>query len=110
MNKTALPDYAAEIDALLKRFGVETSAYRDGTLTVRTPLTGTEIGRVRQVEPSAVVAVVGKADAAFEAWRKVPGPQRGELVRLFGEELRSAKTELGRLVTLEVGKIVSEGL
>ena len=50
------------------------------------------------------------AHAAFLAWRKVPAPRRGELVRLLGEELRAAKADLGRLVTLEAGKIVSEGL
>src|SRR5207253_8978956 len=42
-------------------------------------------------------------------WRKVPAPRRGELVRLFADELRAAKAELGRLITIEVGKIVSEG-
>ena len=50
------------------------------------------------------------AHEAFLAWRLVPGPKRGELVRLLGEELRAAKAELGRLVTLEAGKIPSEGL
>ncbi len=48
--------------------------------------------------------------AAFKAWRDVPAPKRGELVRLFGEELRANKDALGRLVTLEAGKILQEGL
>ena len=47
---------------------------------------------------------------AFKAWRMVPAPKRGEFVRLLGEELRAAKDDLGRLVTLEAGKITSEGL
>ena len=47
---------------------------------------------------------------AFHAWREVPAPRRGELVRLFGEELRANKEALGRLVTLENGKILQEGL
>ena len=47
---------------------------------------------------------------AFKAWRNVPAPRRGELVRLFGEELRANKDALGRLVTLEAGKILQEGL
>jgi aldehyde dehydrogenase (NAD+) len=51
-----------------------------------------------------------RAHAAFLAWREVPAPRRGELVRLLGEELRAAKADLGRLVTLEAGKVVSEGL
>ena len=44
------------------------------------------------------------------AWREVPAPRRGELVRLLGEELRASKEALGAVVTLEAGKIVSEGL
>ncbi len=47
---------------------------------------------------------------AFHAWRDIPAPRRGELVRLFGEELRANKELLGRLVTLEAGKILQEGL
>ncbi|MFJ5489614.1 aldehyde dehydrogenase family protein, partial [Hansschlegelia beijingensis] len=48
--------------------------------------------------------------AAFPVWRDTPAPVRGELVRLFGEELRAHKAALGRLVTIECGKILSEGL
>ena len=111
MNKPVFSStYAGDVAAILEGFGVSPAAYTDGTLTVRTPLTGAVIGKVQETAPAGVAAVVGRADVAFGAWRKVPGPQRGELVRLFGEELRAAKTELGRLVTLEVGKIVSEGL
>ena len=55
-------------------------------------------------------AAVGRAHAAFLDWRHVPAPKRGELVRLFGEELRKSKAELGRLVTIEAGKITAEGL
>ena len=54
--------------------------------------------------------VVGRATQAFNAWRTVPAPRRGEFVRVLAEELRAAKDDLGRLVTLETGKIVSEGL
>lgn len=50
------------------------------------------------------------ADAAFQIWRAVPAPKRGELVRLFAEELRVRKTALGRLVAIESGKILQEGL
>jgi len=54
--------------------------------------------------------MIERANAAFRIWRDVPAPRRGELVRLFGEELRAAKKELGALVTLESGKILQEGL
>jgi aldehyde dehydrogenase (NAD+) len=55
-------------------------------------------------------AIITRSQEAFKAWRTVPAPRRGELVRLLGEELRAAKAELGALVTLEAGKITSEGL
>ena len=63
-------------------------------------------------EPGAAEAkqAIGRADAAFRQWRSVPAPRRGELVRLLAEELRAGKAALGRLVTLEVGKVESEGL
>jgi aldehyde dehydrogenase (NAD+) len=57
-----------------------------------------------------VAAKIGAAQAAFLVWRNVPAPKRGELVRLFGEELRAHKATLGQLVTIEAGKIVQEGL
>ncbi|MCB2100477.1 MAG: aldehyde dehydrogenase family protein, partial [Rhodobacterales bacterium] len=59
---------------------------------------------------AAVAAAVARAKAAQAVWRDVPAPVRGELVRLLGEELRAHKEALGRLVTLEAGKILSEGL
>ncbi|MEO6432824.1 MAG: aldehyde dehydrogenase family protein [Sphingomicrobium sp.] len=78
-----------------------------GDLASFSPIDGSEIGRVATGDPSAAVA---RAQAAFAQWRIVPAPRRGELVRLLGEELRTAKEPLARLVTLEAGKIVSEGL
>ena len=74
------------------------------------PITGEVIAKVAFSDAAAASAAIGRAQTASLAWRKVPAPRRGELVRLFGEELRAAKTALGRLVTLEVGKITSEGL
>jgi len=53
--------------------------------------------------------VLAKASATFERWRMLPAPQRGEIVRQIGEELRAAKDELGKLVSLEAGKILAEG-
>ena len=53
---------------------------------------------------------MARAEEAFRAWRLVPAARRGELIRLFGEELRAHKDELGRLVSIEAGKIVQEGL
>ena len=75
---------------------------------MRSPITGEAIAEV-PAAPSADAAIA-RADAAFRAWRTTPAPKRGELIRLFGEELRAAKADLGRLVSIEVGKSTSEGL
>lgn len=81
-----------------------------GDLKVFTPIDGSEIASVSCHEVSDVSNMVENATNAFQEWRAVPAPVRGELVRLLGEELRNAKDDLGALVTLECGKIVSEGL
>ena len=64
----------------------------------------------QRTDAAGTDAAVARASAAFERWRDVPAPRRGELVRLLGEELRSEKEALGALVTLETGKIAQEGL
>jgi aldehyde dehydrogenase (NAD+) len=96
--------------AALDRLGVSQTEAGEGDLVVRSPVDGAEIGRVRMAAPAEVAAAVGRAQTAFEAWRQVPAPRRGELVRLLGEELRGAKDDLGLLVSLESGKVLSEGL
>jgi L-aminoadipate-semialdehyde dehydrogenase len=100
----------AEAAALLERLGVDAAQVTDGDLAVRTPITGEQIGAVARTDAAGADAAVARAVAAFETWRAVPAPQRGELVRLLGEELRREKEALGGLVTLEVGKISQEGL
>lgn len=101
---------AAEADAILSKLGVEKSAYQGGTLTVRSPISGLEIGKLPEISAADTTATLDAAHEAFLEWRQVPAPKRGELIRLLGEELRAAKADLGRLVSIEVGKITSEGL
>jgi aldehyde dehydrogenase (NAD+) len=96
--------------AILSQLGVGESAWSRDGIPVFSPITGELITRVRTARPQDVDVAVGRAAEAFEAWRQVPPPRRGEFVRILGEELRAAKDDLGRLVTLEAGKIVSEGL
>jgi aldehyde dehydrogenase (NAD+) len=79
-------------------------------LTSISPIDGTVLGSVETADAAAVEAAVARAQEAFLIWRLVPPPRRGELVRLFGEVLREEKDELGRLVSRECGKILSEGL
>ncbi|MGH7016452.1 MAG: aldehyde dehydrogenase family protein, partial [Caulobacteraceae bacterium] len=102
------PAIAREAAEVLARLGVAPSALQ-GKLEATSPITGEVIAHLAEADPGQVAAAVGRAKDAFLVWRKVPAPRRGELVRLFGETLREAKADLGRLVTLEVGKTVSEG-
>ncbi|PGH55287.1 aldehyde dehydrogenase family protein [Azospirillum palustre] len=92
---------------ILSRFGLTSSG---AGLTARSPVDGATLATVAETAPSQVSDIVANAARAFEAWRSVPAPRRGELVRLLGEELRAAKEDLGRLVSLEAGKIYQEGL
>ncbi len=78
-------------------------------LEVHTPIDGSRIATVRQVTEEEYDRIVARAHEAFLKWRRVPAPKRGDVVRLIGDRLRRHKADLGRLVTLEMGKIVSEG-
>ena len=106
MEMTALE---TEVRTLLERVGVREAAYSEGELEVRSPLTGQVIARVVKTSARAAEETIAAAQAAFLAWRGVPAPRRGELVRLLGEELRAEIETLGRLVTIESGKLLSEG-
>ena len=97
-------------DEILRAAGLTQGELTGGTLSVHSPIDGAEVARIRETDAAQMPAVIAKAQDAFRAWRQVPAPRRGELVRLLGEELRAAKDELGALVTLEAGKITSEGL
>ncbi|MGH1353592.1 MAG: L-piperidine-6-carboxylate dehydrogenase [Thalassovita sp.] len=81
-----------------------------GTLTVTSPIDGAKVAQVTETSVSDMDAMIASSKAAFKEWRQLPAPRRGELVRLLGEELRAAKEELAAVVTLEAGKITSEGL
>jgi hypothetical protein len=106
----ALPSVRDETGSLLAALGVSRDLVAGGALEVRSPITGEVVARVKETDAAGVEAAIAASYEAFHAFRKVPAPKRGELVRLLGEELRVAKTALGRLVTIETGKIVSEGL
>ena len=107
---TATSDLAAETKVILTELGVSADRYIGGTLAVTSPVTGAEIGRLKEHSAGEAKAAIAAAHAAFLSWRNVPAPKRGELIRLLGEELRAGKAALGRLVSIEVGKITSEGL
>jgi len=98
------------VSATLKALGISAEDVSRGDIVVKSPIDGAEIGRVRSDSAAEVDAKITASVVAFEVWRNVPAPRRGELIRLFGEELRANKVALGRLVTIEAGKIFQEGL
>ena len=102
-------DIRAETREVMTRMGVEESAFTGGDLDVVSPCTGTVAGSVHQHGADAARKAIERAHQAFLEWRMVPPPQRGELVRLYGEELRRHKDDLGRMVSIEAGKIPAEG-
>ncbi len=103
-------DLVAETREILARLGVSGLHRRRRSLVARSPITGGELARVPAHTADDVRTIVGSAQDAFHAWRTVPGPVRGQLVRELGELLREHKADLGALVSIEAGKIRSEGL
>jgi aldehyde dehydrogenase (NAD+) len=99
-----------DTSSILSSLDVDLAAFKGDDLAARSPIDGAEIARLKAHSRDEVATMIAKADAAFTAWRNVPAPRRGELVRLFGEELRAAREPLGRLVSVEAGKILPEGL
>jgi aldehyde dehydrogenase (NAD+) len=81
-----------------------------GEIVSLNPSTGEPIATVLGATPAEYDQVVAEAAKAFESWRELPAPRRGEIVRQIGEELRRLKEPLGKLVSLEMGKILQEGL
>src|SRR5207302_5436036 len=73
------------------------------------PIDGRVLARIHTATAAEYEQVITRAQDAFHAWQSVPGPKRGELVRQLGNALRQSKKDLGRLVTLEAGKIIAEG-
>lgn len=92
---------------ILSSLGVDATK---GDYAVHSPIDGHEIGRVAFDDAASIDAKIAASLEAFAKWRDVPAPKRGELVRLLGDELRASKDALGRLVTIENGKILQEGL
>ncbi len=106
------------VSALLSRLGLATANagvfggewFGSGkTLESVSPIDGEVLAKVRTAGPADYERAVQRAVEAFEKWKMVPAPQRGEVIRQLGNALRAAKADLGRLVTLEAGKIVAEG-
>ncbi len=102
---------------VLERLGIE--AINDGLsaggasgplLESRSPTTGEVLAAVRLATTEDYERCAQAATEAFTRWRTVPAPKRGEIVRQMGNALREHKDDLGRLISLEMGKILTEGL
>ncbi|MCF8713794.1 aldehyde dehydrogenase family protein [Joostella atrarenae] len=110
----------SKISEALKELGVESNSLGTSTgnewfasgeeLISTSPVDGAVIGKVKQTTAEDYEKVIKTAEGAFKEWRKVTAPQRGEIVRQFGLELRTHKNALGKLVSYEMGKSYQEGL
>ncbi|MEC3881522.1 L-piperidine-6-carboxylate dehydrogenase [Parapedobacter sp. 10938] len=111
---------AIDISKILDRLGVKkenpawSTGARGGTtnevlMDSVSPVDGQHIATVAQTTAEAFDGVVDRATSAFADWRRIPAPQRGEMVRQLGEELRKHKQDLGMLVSYEMGKSLQEG-
>ena len=99
-----------DISDILKDLKLDEALLADGDLTVTSPIDGNVIGRVKSCTSDEVNLAIGAAKSAFDQWKTVPAPKRGELIRVLGNKLRAQKDALGALVSLEMGKIYQEGL
>ena len=120
MSFKAPSNVAAAVRAVFPRLGLSQKSINSGVfsgewggrgaiLTARSPIDGSILGRVRQASATDYEDAVVSAREAFKSWRDLPAPKRGDIVRRFGNALRELKSELGCLVSLEVGKILAEG-
>lgn len=110
----------SKISDALNQLGVKTENLGSSTgsnwfasgeeLISKSPVDGVIMGKVIQTTAEDYEKVLQTAEGAFKEWRKVTAPQRGEIVRQFGDELRKHKASLGKLVSYEMGKSYQEGL
>lgn len=94
---------------ILSQLGISHLA-EAGDIAVHSPIDGALIGRVASQSAADVEQALIDAQVAYQTWRNVPAPRRGELVRILGNKLRENKHAIGGIITLETGKILQEGL
>jgi len=98
-----------DITTLLDHIGVHRQDFAGTDLPVYSPIDGAQIASLRRDTDTDIDTKIAQAVHAFETWRDIPAPRRGELIRLFSEQLRTSKEPLARLITIECGKILEEG-
>ena len=90
--------------------GLNWSSLGEVKIVSSSPVDGAVIGSIQQTTKKEYDDIIQSANEAFKVWRMVPAPKRGEIVRQFGDELRKNKSNLGKLVSYEMGKSYQEGL
>lgn len=90
--------------------GLKSGSESAQTREIFSPINGAYLATVSMASDADYEICIAEAQAAFEIWKKIPAPKRGEIVRQYGDKLRLYKQELGELVSLEMGKIIQEGL
>lgn len=101
------PDAGVEAAQVMAGLGI---TLEQAAASNRSPIDGSEMPGVAQSNTGDVAAYAERAAAAFDAWRRIPPPERGRLVKRFGRQLELHRDALGRIITLEVGKTLSEGV
>lgn len=102
--------HADTLHDLLARLGVELPAAAAPLLDVHTPIDGSRLAQLAADTPASAARRIDLAVRRQQDWQMLPAPQRGAVVRAFGERVRRHKPALGELIALEVGKIRQEGL
>jgi aldehyde dehydrogenase (NAD+) len=114
MSLTATHEFLSQLGIIEKN-----ACWSTGTVTghgtgeynaIKAAADGSVLGSVQMATKAEYDLVVAKAEEAFLTWRMIPAPRRGEIIRQIGDELRKNKEPLGRLVSMEMGKIYQEGL
>jgi aldehyde dehydrogenase (NAD+) len=102
--------HTTDVQAIFKALDLAPPDHSLTGLVVSTPIDASLLARVAVSTQAQLDAAIARAQTRYLSWRDVPAPKRGELVRSFGEAVRRHKEPLGRLITLETGKILQEGL
>ena len=97
-----------DLSSVLNAIGLQLDTLTGHDLPVQSPIDGRRLAALRWDTDSEIERKVTQAVQAFERWRDIPAPKRGDLIRLFGEQLRAHKESLAQLVTIENGKILEE--
>jgi aldehyde dehydrogenase (NAD+) len=110
LTTTTTEELRARARDALRRCGAQLEDAPSPSMTARSPITGEDLFAVASVDRDGVLAAVAAAREAFDAWRAVPAPVRGALVKRWAELLTEHKGDIADLITIEVGKIRSEAL